>query len=655
MRTIDSGKRRNIKWIIIFLYALSVAIRYWFSRYPKIALILPDEVRYLSIAQSLLHGKGIEIYNLPNNFQKILYSVLIMPAFLISDKILRLRIIALINCVAVCAGIFPTYLLSRKYLKSQNWILFVCFLYCISSDLTYSMTFMSENLFLPMGLMAVYLTSCLMDGFEELMNTAADHSRRIRFSRHCFETGIFYYALYSCKEVAAVFPIALAVLVAVSVAKHWRRDGSSSSYARQALLYFSALAAGFFIPFLIMKVTLFAGMGNSYHQQDMSVLGNSFNYFYLYYGFIYYLLMVLLAYGILPIMISVLQRGAMKKNDRHFLYYLLLLLILSAAVVSFTITARENQGDTIPRIHLRYTCYLFIPMVIMMLNAMENSTSYKKKQLILGTAAICTWLVYYALLGGNTVVSSSQRLVMDHTMLLFLSNNSSRQLIILAVYSAVLVLCAYLLCVRRRAGILLCECVLLGMNAWNTVLAAKMWRYNGNRITVQMLEEEKWLSEFVAENADKNILVISKRDEARVFFVTYADEPNIFTVRSSDIQGYLKEHTDGDIAWSDIQSSLKTPYFQAVYSDLTRVDYIVLYDDLDVDFDSTCGTLIQSSLSGAKIYEVKDTGHVPEMTFNTEEVSSTDQLDQAIDDALKNGLKKKAEQASPSAEIESQK
>ena len=78
-------------------YCITVIIFFLLSLYLKEIITNLDEILYYSIANSLIHGHGIEVYNVSDNFQKVLYSVVISSAFLTTNPVLRIRLIALIN------------------------------------------------------------------------------------------------------------------------------------------------------------------------------------------------------------------------------------------------------------------------------------------------------------------------------------------------------------------------------------------------------------------------------------------------------------------------------------------------------------------------------------------------------------------------------
>ena len=81
---------KNNRWhiIVLLLFAGSAMLRSALGDFPKALRIYPDELRYVSIARSLFQGRGLQIHHLDTDFQKILYSICIMPAFLAECSVL---------------------------------------------------------------------------------------------------------------------------------------------------------------------------------------------------------------------------------------------------------------------------------------------------------------------------------------------------------------------------------------------------------------------------------------------------------------------------------------------------------------------------------------------------------------------------------------
>lgn len=157
-------------FLIFILFVASFATRFYFAYFNKIILIYPDELRYLHLAQNFAELKGLEIYNLPTNFQKILYPLFLSPAFFFENIASQQFCIALIHSFLVASSIFPVFLIAKTLLKSNTNILIICSISIFMVDLAYSMTFMSEILFLPLSLWLFY-------GFSKLIIKERERER----------------------------------------------------------------------------------------------------------------------------------------------------------------------------------------------------------------------------------------------------------------------------------------------------------------------------------------------------------------------------------------------------------------------------------------------------------------------------------------------
>lgn len=146
---------KQLKIYGIILFIISTGIYFLLSNHIKVLYVYYDELRYYGFARNFANGKGLFLYNIPYTDQKILYDIFLIPAFWISDKFRQLSAIALINSILVTSGIFPIYILGKRIIKNNFNLLLCLILYCFFSDLNFSQTFMSENLFIPLALWGI--------------------------------------------------------------------------------------------------------------------------------------------------------------------------------------------------------------------------------------------------------------------------------------------------------------------------------------------------------------------------------------------------------------------------------------------------------------------------------------------------------------------
>lgn len=78
---------------VVLLFICSTILRGILSDFPKALRIYPDELRYVGTANSLFKGQGLRIHNMDSDFQKILYSICILPAFLAKSSVMQIRLI----------------------------------------------------------------------------------------------------------------------------------------------------------------------------------------------------------------------------------------------------------------------------------------------------------------------------------------------------------------------------------------------------------------------------------------------------------------------------------------------------------------------------------------------------------------------------------
>lgn len=437
-------KKKYVLFLIInIIFVVDFILLYFISSYSKQIATMPDEILYYSIANSLIHGHGIEVYNISNSFQKILYSIVISPAFLATNHLLRIQLIALINSIVVCSGIFPTYLLAKRLLNSNKAIISVCIFFCVFSDLAYALSFMSEVLFLPMGLWAVYLTNKVFISTTNLVDSNTKTVLSVKYMIGVFLLGVYFFLVYMCKEVGAVFPVAFVLCWLVYFAREFILHNLDKNKVILLIAQLAAMCLGFFAIMDILKLTVFTAKDVTYNIADTSVYSELFNIYYVNYGMVYFIGMTIFAYGIFPIVYPLLNWKKLEKKDLNFLLYINMLLIISAFVVSYKITATENWGQTVPRIHLRYICYLFIPYVIVMLNTFEHDSKVELKKLLITISGFAAWYLLIAFTSFQTIVSYED--FVDHTMLQYMFQNMDYQMVILCIYLVLMFVISVLL------------------------------------------------------------------------------------------------------------------------------------------------------------------------------------------------------------------
>lgn len=234
-------------WIFLLILAASAAARVLLSVFPKTAVTYNDELFYLELAQNLFRRGTLTVYGTPLHFTKLLYSLLLSPFYAVKDGVLRTNLISAFNAVLVSSSLIPGYLLAKRVLKKTGHITLALLLLALSPNLLFSLTFMAENLYIPLLLWGVYAAYRFF---------ASERKTPL----HAFGLGLLAFVLFFAKQVGAAY--AAAVLVVLLADKKTRKQNKKAW-----LLSLPAYALGAVLPYLLLQFTLFRNTGNIYSLQ----------------------------------------------------------------------------------------------------------------------------------------------------------------------------------------------------------------------------------------------------------------------------------------------------------------------------------------------------------------------------------------------------
>ena len=375
-------------------FVVSVIVRFLLADFPKGVGVLPDEIRYLDLASSLLNeGQLIERGGF-SSFQKILYPLSLLPAYLADDPQIRVTLIALLNSIYVSSAVFPALLIARRLFATKVPVV-ICLLFTvIMPDMCYSMTFLSECIYLPLVL---WLVACCLRALEA--------RGRVGYA-WCAVAGLLCYVTYLAKEVALGFALAFIVLLLVRICRpmqyadansglpshptHPSRDAAAELAclrhaqtvlarphraqcvsARDARIHACILLVCFFaafaIPFIILKLTLFSGLLNSYNQTDPSVLLNPYTLLFSLYAFLSDTTHFVIALAFFPLVLPALTWPRLTRRERELYLFCLLAFVFILLIVIYTISIREDLGHVGIRPHVRYVAPIFLPLLFLII------------------------------------------------------------------------------------------------------------------------------------------------------------------------------------------------------------------------------------------------------------------------------------------------
>ena len=414
--------------VTVGLFALSCAMRFFLADFQKGIGVLPDEIRYLDLASSLFNdGQLVERGGL-SSFQKILYPLSLFPAFLVDDPETRVRAIALLNSIYVSSAVFPALVLARRLFTSKAPVV-VCLVFTlVMPDMCYSMTFLSECIYLPLVL---WLVACCLRALETRGGTGYVW---------CAGAGLLCFITYLAKEVALGFALAFIVMMVVRICcpmryadansgllshpAHPSRDAASELAclrhaqtvlakphraqcvpARDARIHACISLVCFFvtfvIPFIILKLTLFSGLLNSYNQTDPSVLLNPYTLLFSLYAFLSDTTHFVIAFMFFPLVLPALTWPRLTRRERDLYLFCLLAFVFILLIVIYTISIREDLGHVGIRPHVRYVAPLFLPLLFLTIKQLlrgDGAAIMRSPRVfcaaIASTLAVCLLVVF---------------------------------------------------------------------------------------------------------------------------------------------------------------------------------------------------------------------------------------------------------------------
>ena len=365
------SKKKINGWVAVALVFLVCAVVYGLlSSYPRELAVYSDELRYLDVARSLLQGRGLRVRNMPSDYQKILYPLCILPALLLRTTAAQITAIGWLNAVYMASAVFPAYALARAMRLNPRRTAFLVGVTAVLPTMSAAATFMSETVFLPLSLWQVYF-------FLRAMLAAPQ--ARVGW---CAAAGAFCYLLYLNKEVALYYLIAW-VLVRGWV---WWHDKAGW---RAELACNAALLGSFLACFVLAKVTLFRGLGNSYNQTGW-LSGEQWRF--LPFALVCDALFTVLAFWVYPVLLPLCglhrpRRGSDARRTQLPLF-LLLCLGIGVAVIAWSITVREDLHDPSPRQHMRYLEPLLIPLLAVTMDTLDEALTPARKRLLAALTAL---------------------------------------------------------------------------------------------------------------------------------------------------------------------------------------------------------------------------------------------------------------------------
>ncbi len=84
-----------------------------------------DELIYYNIAKSMFFENTVELHGTAFSFQKILFSIYLLPFFSITDAVFRVKMIVLFNSLVVSLGLIPLWLICKE-MELDSFVCLLC-------------------------------------------------------------------------------------------------------------------------------------------------------------------------------------------------------------------------------------------------------------------------------------------------------------------------------------------------------------------------------------------------------------------------------------------------------------------------------------------------------------------------------------------------
>ncbi len=574
-------KEKTFVIILFFLFLFSVMVRFCFADFTKILQVYNDELYYWDIARGFNKNGEILVRNLKYNFTNILYSFILSPVFFIDNVKISVKIVALINSILMSSVVFPVYFLSKKVCKTNFSILLSLLLILTLPDMTYSITFMSENSFLPI------ITWC----FYFMLLSLEFHKKQYWYG---IWAAVLAFLAYFNKEVAAYLVVAYVLFHLVLLFRiYWEKQ---KNWKECFLRQIKVLGIFIFIFLLgyILKLYFIAGESSTIYTKFLNVKMNDIYYILFFiYALLHNFMFAVISFFIFPIMIYFFAAKKMNSSQKNLYLLALFALIIGVSVTTYMISMNEDFGSDRIAQHLRYISPIIIPFLIITISLLaedkiwerEYSNNEKNKiwMLIIGFS-FAVFLLCSRIKPGSHV---SQTLLKYYTYFYERFNyiftyedmpvtfDGSVLIYKICVIVGCVIITKLIFSHKGKSAFWIFIILMFFINIWNNALAIKSFR-------IYQVEEEK-VDEMILLNQwlkdiDGNILVLMEdfgyggTKNGLVDTYLYKDK-KMFYSTAEDL--LLQDKEKIDLKEESIPSVNRTFIEKKAYHDVQHIEYIL--------------------------------------------------------------------------------
>lgn len=587
---INNMSNKRIALLVIVLYICSVGIRFYFSNFIKRIETYPDELIYWEIASSLANKGEILVHNFPMSYKKILYPIIISPAFLVEDTLLQIKLVSLINSLVMCSSIFPIYKITKKLSNKNIYILISLILTSTLPSLMFTMTFMSEVAFYPLVLWFIYF----------VLKYIKNNDRNSRIT-NAILIGCFSYLVYLNKAVG-LYCLVSFLFFALSEPLFFK-----AKFKDTILFIISTILTFLFMHILIDKLLL-NNIDDIYLQTLQNQAGNKldslYKIFYFIYAYIYNCLISILSYFYFPFVLPLFYWRKMRLIEKKFYLFAVSTFLCAIGVATIMISVESGLGTISVRQNLRYSEVLTVPFLLLFITILQSvfvpclfNKDYRKNTIVLGTTVTFLLLFitqlnkpkynfysrvcYPSMAFYIDKITTNNKLVTDGAGEWIINTNIAIFTIFLSI---VILIGTYLFFSKyKKVTVVLCFTSILVINLLNTAtLKDKIipgYSYNVTKETINEIYELNQFSEFKNNNV---LVACNPRDGKDRLLDTYL---NIDTYDVNSLQLLTLVNSEkGYVNLNEIK--LPANYPATEYSDLTKIDYIITDNSINFDQNS---------------------------------------------------------------------
>lgn len=572
------GSRNKEKSFVVILFFLTLAFHCLLVMQDKVLMIYPDELAYLDPARSFIRTGEFAIHNINENWEPILYSILLAPYTLIRNSHVQIKVLYIINCLLMASSVFPTYILCKKIISKKTNRMLAMTIVALFPEFAMTHYFMAENLFLPLSLwlfVAVY-------GYLEETDKTKKRYRVVGLAVLCF-------LLYITKSIALGYCVGIAAVLAYDTV--FERKWANLKENIINIIIFSAVTLTFIILFKYYITVTADVLGTIYDTRGELPLRNFKEILFLFFCIISYIVYTLVAFFFLPIVLPGAKFNSLKSTDRQFYIFSTTALFAMCCAVAIICNIREDALEESIRIHMRFYAPLFIPFILLTLSFSKIDFSKLQKKIYWVISCTSIFLMLIALRTPKFGCNLDAWLLFPYKSILykicekFHVNSTHGWPVILSMFIVVgIVLIVTFLGTKFGHDIKRIAIVILFFIIAENIYIM-MIEYENNERFQAGIEDCVLLNKYFSD-VEGNILVVSKEGSGYVtenVLDTYLSKEH-FTVGYNDLSDLL-DGNDG--VWDISKASIRAHYPWHNYYNLEQVDYIIFNSENSIKLDKS--------------------------------------------------------------------